>query len=93
MGRWLILLKTLNRRKNENENKLTEFILDIEFSPHSREDTLNTTNYKAYKFIRESCRLVLEFESEATVHRCSSKWVFLKIWKYSQENDCVGASF
>ena len=31
--------------------------------------------------------------SEAAVHRCSSKLVFLKISQYSQENTCVGTAF
>ena len=32
-------------------------------------------------------------ETEAVIRRCSSKWVFLKILLYSQENTCVGVSF
>ena len=31
--------------------------------------------------------------TEAAVHRCSSKKVFLKILRYSKENTCVGVSF
>ena len=34
----------------------------------------------------------LEF-TEAVFQRCSSKWVFLKILLYSQENTCVGVYF
>ena len=30
---------------------------------------------------------------EAAVRICSSKWVFLRISQYSQENTCVGVSF
>ena len=31
--------------------------------------------------------------SEEAVHRCSSKYVFLNIFQYSQENTCAGVSF
>ena len=31
--------------------------------------------------------------SEATIRRCFSKQVFLRISQFSQENTCVGASF
>ena len=30
---------------------------------------------------------------EAAFRRCSSKYVFLKISQYSQENTCIGVSF
>ena len=38
-------------------------------------------------------RMLFLRASEAVVHRCSSKYVFLKGSQISQENACVGVSF
>ena len=35
---------------------------------------------------------LLKLSTTATVRRCSSKKVFFKVYPYSQENNCVGAS-
>ena len=46
--------------------------------------------FLCYLFMYENVQGKL---SEAAVHRCSSKLVFLKISQYLQENSCVGVSF
>ena len=47
-----------------------------------------------YLFMLETFKLTSkEKPSEAAIHRCSSKYVFLKIWQYSQKNTCVGVYF
>ena len=47
-----------------------------------RETELLKTDFKASLFGRLSCF------SEAAIRRCSSKYMFLKISQYSQENTC-----
>ena len=53
--------------------------------------------YLRKPFLQNTCFLSFYFwfilASEAAVGRCSSKWLFLKISQYSQENTCVETSF
>ena len=34
-----------------------------------------------------------KIHTQVAVRRCSSKWIFLKMSQYSQENSCVGVFF
>ena len=47
-------------------------------------------NYQIYNTFNQT---QVSLKPGAVVYRCSSKWVFVKISKISQENTCVGVSF
>ena len=82
-------------KSNESENKMMTFSKNLEFfSPKSTSKYACSTLSSCWiAFLQSSCVTFFRAYSEALVRRCSSKQVFLKISKISQENTCVRVSF
>ena len=83
--------------KTSQEN-MEDKILDFQFEPVSAKPTLSLYKFQKLRHFylkvkQDSWNMAaLEF-TEAVVHRCFLKSVFLKISQYSQKNTCVRVSF
>ena len=54
-------------------------------------EALQIFRWKHYSMLKKN--QINLFETEAGIHSCFSRKLFLKILQYSQENSCVGVSF